>query len=113
MNETNDINSILTGLDLGSLNGSTAPNSSPTNLSTPVNTSGGNTNTSGFSLGSVLSGLSGLGTSAANAYALFNGAQPATKTATPSAAASSWTSYLPWILGGGALIVLIALFARK
>jgi hypothetical protein len=111
MNETNDINSILTGLDLSSLNGSTAPNSGPTNLSTPVNTSGGNTNTSGFSLGSVLSGLSGLGTSAANAYALFNGNKPATTSTTT--AAPGWTSYLPWILGGGAVIVLIALLARK
>jgi hypothetical protein len=103
-----DIDSILSGLDLGSLNGSTAPNSSPTGLATPVNTSGGNTNTSGFNLGGVLSGLSGLGTSAVQAYSLFSG-KPATTTTAAAA-----PNYTPWLLGGAAVIgLIIFLTARK
>jgi hypothetical protein len=105
-----DVDSILSGLDLGTLNGSTAPNSSPTGLSTPVDTSGGNTNTSG-SLGSILTGLAGLGTTAANAYKVFGGSS--TTPAATTTATSTWTTYLPWILIGGAAIALIAIFARK
>lgn len=104
-----DVDSILSGLDLGTLNGSTAPNSSPTGLSTPVNTSGGNTNTSG-SLGGILSGLAGLGTTAAAAYKIF---APASTPAATTTTTSSLTTYLPWILIGGAVIALIAIFARK
>ena len=106
-----DVDDLFSGLDLGSLNGSTAPNSSPTGLSTPVNTSGGNTNTSGFNLGSVLTGLGGLGTTAVNAYSVFSG-KPAT-TAAAATTTSTWTTYLPWILIGGAVIAVIAIFARK
>lgn len=98
------------------LNGSTAPNSSAIPLSTPVNTSGGNTNTSGWTLGGVLSTLSGLGTNAANAYALINGtgsAHATTATAGGSAAAPAKTSYLPWIIGGAVVVGLIALLARR
>jgi hypothetical protein len=78
---TTDFNDLI-GAD--ALNGSTAPNSSALSLTTPVNTSDGNTNTSGFSLGSFITGLAGLGTTAANAYQAVAG-QPAALTAKPAA----------------------------
>jgi hypothetical protein len=98
---------------LGALNGSSAPNSSPTGLSTPVNTSGGNTNTSG-SLISFLSGLAGIGSTAAQAYATATGRPvPATTTAKPvTAVATGLAAYLPWILTGGGLLLLILLLTR-
>ena len=109
-----DLDSILG--DLGALNGATAPNSGNTGLSTPVDTSGGNTNTSGSTLGSFLTGLSGIGTTALGAYNSIFGksststaAKPAT---TAAAAASSWTKYLPYILIGGGVLVVIVFLTR-
>ena len=98
-----------------SLNGSTAPNSSAIPLSTPVDTSGGNTNTSG-SLISYLTGLAGIGSTAANAYATITGKPvPATAAAAKpaTAAATGIAAYLPWILTGGGVLLLIVLFTRK
>ncbi|MGH8022222.1 MAG: hypothetical protein ACRED1_01470 [Limisphaerales bacterium] len=112
-NDLTGIDSVLTYGLSDNLNGSTAPNSGAIPLSTPVNTSGGNTNTSGFSLGSVLSTLSGLGTSAANAYGVVNGTKPATTAKGTAAAASGLTAYLPYFLIGGALLAVLMLFGRK
>jgi hypothetical protein len=112
------MNDWLTGLlgDVG-LNGSTAPNSTAIPLATPVDTSGGNTNTSGSALGSLLSSLSGLGTTAANAYAVVAGT-PAPQAAAPAApavaaATSSLTKYLPWVLIGAAVLVVIGFLTRS
>lgn len=95
------------------LNGSTAPNSSPLFLSTPVDSSGGNTNTSGNFFSSLVSGLSGLGTTAANAYKLFS-VSPSTTAAKPATTTSTLTQYLPWILiCGGVLVAILLLFRKK
>jgi hypothetical protein len=103
----------------GDLNGSSAPNSSPiTGLSTPVDTSGGNTNTSGTTLSSFLSGLSGLGSSAANAYATVVGKAPAKASTTSTGTAATFlgipSAYLPWVLiGAGVLAVVLFLTHDK
>jgi len=97
------------------LNGSTAPNSGAIPLSTPVNTSGGNTSTSGNWFSSLIGGLSGAGTSAAQAYTTIFGTaaqQAAAKPAT-AAAAPSLTTYLPMLIIGGVILVIGILLFRK
>lgn len=103
-------NSIL-GLDQD-LNGSTAPNSSPLITSSPVDTSNGNTNTSGSWLSTFINGLSGVGTTAANAYKLFSGSTSPTA-AKPATTTSTLTTYLPWILIGGGLLIVLLLVGRR
>jgi hypothetical protein len=105
-----DITSYLLGLP-SDLNGSTAPNSTAVPLATPVNTSGGNTNTSGSFLSSLVSGLSGLGTTAAAAYSAFN--KPTTTTPGAASASTTLTQFLPYLLIGGVVLVIVLLFRRK
>ena len=113
------MNDWLSGIlgDVG-LNGSTAPNSGSTGLSTPVDTSNGNTNTSGSSLGGLLTGLSGIGSTALNAYNSIFGKSTTTTAAKPAttaaaAATSSLTKYLPWVLISGGVLFVILFFTRK
>ena len=94
------------------LNGSTAPNSSPTGLSTPVDTSGGNSNTSGSTLGGILSGLSGLGTSAAQAYqTIFGTSAQQSAAQAQQRQASTLQKLLPILILGGLAIGGIVLFS--
>jgi hypothetical protein len=93
--------------------GAMAPNSGTLPLSTPVNTSGGNTNTSGSWFSSFIQGLSGLGTTAANAYATIRGAKASNSTTPTATPASSMSTWLPIaLIGGGLLIVVLLLFRR-
>jgi hypothetical protein len=110
---------LSTYLGVPDLNGSTAPNSSAIPLSTPVDTSGGNTNTSGTGLLGFLSGLAGIGSTAANAYATVTGRPvPAAPGTTARAAMATTTpatgiaKYLPWILTGLGITALIWLLTR-
>jgi hypothetical protein len=112
------INSLFGFANSSDLNGSSAPNSSPLPLSTPVDSSGGNTNTSGNWFSSLVSSLSGAGTSAASAYNSIFGtkSQPAqasgTKPATQTFSISS-TVILMGAAAAGVLLLLFVLLRKK
>jgi len=92
-------------LGIGSTPNSTAANSA-------LN---GAASSNGSSWGSFLSGLVNLGTTGANAYATVAGAGNSTpkSTSTTSTSSSNWTQYLPWVLIGGGVLLVIALLVRR
>jgi hypothetical protein len=94
-------------LGVGSTPNSTAANS---------NVSGATTSNQS-SLGSFLSGLVNLGNQGVNAYrtvadAGTSNSGSTTTSSSSSASASSWTKYLPWVLIGGGVLLIFALFRR-
>ena len=65
------------------------------------------------SIGSFLNGLVNLGNQGVNAYRTVADAGTTNSggtTTSSSASASTWTKYLPWILIGGGLLLVLALF---
>jgi hypothetical protein len=122
--DLSDWTSSITPSDytLGDLNGSSAPNSSNIPLSTPIDTSGGNTNTSGNWFGSLINGLSGIGTTAAQAYTTIFGtkaqqtaaqAQKQQAAATSTLATTLKSLIVPALLVFGVLIIVVVLFRSR
>lgn len=61
-----------------------------------------------------VAGLVKTGADVANTIAGKSGTQaPATPTTSAPAAPSSWTKYLPWVIGAVVLLVVLGVFMRK
>lgn len=95
----------------------TSPSTSSLNwanlgLSTPVDTST-NTGASGGFFSSLINGISGIGSSALNAYKQYSGVNPSTPAPATSTMSATLKNYLPWILIGGGLLLVAFLFKRK
>jgi len=97
--------------------GNTTVGNSPIALSTPVNTSA-NPNNSGSFFSSLISGLTGLGSSALNAYNQYTGTAATTTAAqTQATAAASTASMVKMLVIGGialaGLFLLVSIFRKK
>ena len=86
--------------------------STPNSTTANSNVNGATTSNQS-SVGSFLNGLVNLGNQGVNAYRTVADAGTSNSGSTStgsSAGASTWTKYLPWILIGGGLLLVLALF---